>query len=131
MEYASALDAILLERVRFGKLFDVYSPILTEKQREACGLLLGEDLSASELGEELGMSRQGAFDLAKRSLERLGEIESALGLLELIETHKSLLSLIEANAHNLPGEFVDLVRRFENSAPARFRFASGAEPDTA
>ncbi|MDR1510361.1 MAG: DNA-binding protein [Synergistaceae bacterium] len=107
------LDAILLERVRFGELYDAYSPILTEKQREVCELFLGEDLSVSELGVTLGMSRQGAYDLARRSLERLGEIERLLGLLELQRAHKSLVSLIEENRDILPGEFLDRARRFE------------------
>ncbi|MDR1138153.1 MAG: DNA-binding protein [Synergistaceae bacterium] len=113
MEYRSGLDDILLERVRFGELFDVYSRILTEKQREACELLLGDDLSVAELGEELRMSRQGAYDLARRSLERLEEIERALGLLELLKAHRSLVSLIESNGNILPGEFLESVRRIE------------------
>jgi predicted DNA-binding protein YlxM (UPF0122 family) len=110
----AGLDAILLERVRFGELFDVYSPILTERQREVCELLLGEDLSVTELGETLGMSRQGAYDLARRSLERLGEIERSLGLLELLREHESLVSLIEEKRDILPAEFLDRARRFEN-----------------
>lgn len=114
MDEDAGLDAILLERVRFGELFDVYSPILTERQREVCELLLGEDLSVTELGETLGMSRQGAYDLARRSLERLGEIERSLGLLELLREHESLVSLIEEKRDILPAEFLDRARRFEN-----------------
>jgi predicted DNA-binding protein YlxM (UPF0122 family) len=114
MDEDAGLDAILLERVRFGELFDAYSPILTEKQREVCELLLGEDLSVTELGETLGMSRQGAYDLARRSLERLDEIERSLGLLELLRAHESLVSLIEEKRDILPAEFLDRVRRFEN-----------------
>jgi predicted DNA-binding protein YlxM (UPF0122 family) len=105
------LDDILRERVRFGEMFDVYSPLLTGRQREICELLLGDDLSASELGETLGMSRQGAYDLVRRSLERLGEIERSLGLLELKRAYESILSLIDENRDILPREFLDRVRQ--------------------
>ncbi|MDR2779634.1 MAG: DNA-binding protein [Synergistaceae bacterium] len=113
MDQASGLDAVLRERVRFGELFDVYSPILTEKQREVCDLFLSEDLSISELGEALGTSRQGAYDLARRSLERLGEIERSLGLIDLLKAHESLISLIKENEDVMPGEFLERVRRIE------------------
>ncbi|MDR3279196.1 MAG: DNA-binding protein [Synergistaceae bacterium] len=105
-DYADELDKVLRDRVHFGDLFDAYSTMLTEKQRALCDLLLGLDLSIAELGEELGMTRQGAFDLLKRSRERLEEIESSLGLLELRGAHESLLELIHDNAPVLPEEFM-------------------------
>ncbi|MDR0647784.1 MAG: DNA-binding protein [Synergistaceae bacterium] len=77
-------DGILLEqRVLFGELLDLYAPLLTEKQRLACELLLREDLSMAELGGELGLTRQGAHDLVRRSRDLLYEIEDKLGLLGL------------------------------------------------
>jgi predicted DNA-binding protein YlxM (UPF0122 family) len=111
MDRDSGLEDILRERVRLGELFDVYAPLLTERQREICELLLGEDLSVAELGEALGMSRQGAYDLVRRSLERLGEIERSLGLLELKKAYESILSLIDENRNILPGKFLDGVPR--------------------
>jgi predicted DNA-binding protein YlxM (UPF0122 family) len=115
MRRAFELDAVLLERVRFGELFDAYSPILTEKQREVCELLLEEDLSVAELGEALGTSRQGAYDIARRSLERLDDIERSLGLLKLRRMHDSLVSLIKENRDILPGEFLDSVRMIDET----------------
>jgi predicted DNA-binding protein YlxM (UPF0122 family) len=107
---AGDLDRVLSDRVRFGELFDAYSSVLTGKQREACDLILGQDLSITELGEELGMTRQGAHDLLRRSRERLDEIENCLGLLALRKTHGSLLDLIRDNEPDLPAEFVDKVK---------------------
>ena len=102
----------LVERVHFGELFDAYSDILTEKQREVCDLLLGGDLTVAELAVELEVSRQGAHDLVHRSRERLEEIEDALGLLELRKRYETLVELIRDNASTLPDEFMDLVSKY-------------------
>jgi predicted DNA-binding protein YlxM (UPF0122 family) len=102
----------LVERVHFGELFDAYSDILTEKQREVCDLLLGGDLTVAELAVELGVSRQGAHDLVRRSRERLDEIEGALGLLELRKRYEALTGLIRENAAELPDEFMERVSKY-------------------
>ena len=102
----------LVERVRFGELFDAYADILTEKQREVCDLLLGGDLTVAELAAELGVSRQGAHDLVRRSRERLDEIESALGLLELRKHYEELAGLIRDSASLPPDEFMERVSKY-------------------
>ena len=102
----------LVERVRLGELFDAYSGILTEKQREVCDLLLGGDLTVAELAVELGVSRQGAHDLVRRSRERLDEIEGVLGLLELRKRYAGIVALIRDNASALPDEFMERVSKF-------------------
>lgn len=95
-------DFLLEQRVRFGELFDLYSSLLTEKQRTSCELMLRGDLSVAELGEELHMTRQGAHDLIRRSRDLLEEIEQSLGLFALKERHQELLDLIEENRSALP-----------------------------
>jgi len=102
----------LVERVRFGELFDAYADILTEKQREVCDLLLGGDLTVAELAVELGISRQGAHDLVHRSRERLDEIEDALALLELRKRYEALVGLIRENASALPDDFMESVSKY-------------------
>jgi predicted DNA-binding protein YlxM (UPF0122 family) len=102
----------LVERVYFGELFDVYSDILTEKQREVCDLLLGGDLTVAELAALLGVSRQGAHDLVHRSRERLDEIERALGLLELRKRYEAIVSLLRDNASALPDEFIERASKY-------------------
>ena len=101
-----ACDDFLLERrVRFGALFDAYATLLSEKQRGACEMLLEGDLSVVELGDALGMTRQGAHDLLRRSRDRLEEIEEALGLLDLRERHEALLDAI-AEEKSLSDDFI-------------------------
>ena len=70
---------ITAEVVRRQRLLDVYGALLTEHQREACRLRLDEDWSYSELAEELGVSRSGAFDLVRRALAQLTHYEERLG----------------------------------------------------
>lgn len=104
-------DFLLLEeRIRFGGLFDAYSSLLSGRQRTACEMLMEGDLSVAELGEALGVTRQGAHDLLKRSRERLEEIESNLRLLELRERHQALVDAISDAQMQLPGGFVDILR---------------------
>jgi predicted DNA-binding protein YlxM (UPF0122 family) len=86
-------DILLEQRVLFGELFDLYASLLTEKQRLACELTLRGDLSAAELGAELGMTRQGAHDLVRRSRDLLREIEDQLGLLGLRKRCTALAEL--------------------------------------
>jgi predicted DNA-binding protein YlxM (UPF0122 family) len=96
-------DEVLLEqRVLFGELLDLYSSLLTEKQRLACELLLRGDLSTAELGEELGMTRQGAHDLVRRSRDYLYGIERELGLLGLRKRCLVLIDLSRKLAPTLP-----------------------------
>ena len=49
-------------------LFDFYGALLTQKQQECLHLHLYDDLSLSEIGEELGISRQAAYDNIHLSL---------------------------------------------------------------
>jgi predicted DNA-binding protein YlxM (UPF0122 family) len=69
----------LAELARRQRLLDVYGPLLTDLQREACRLHLDEDWSYSELAEHLGATRSAAHDLVKRALDQLEHYESRLG----------------------------------------------------
>ena len=86
-------DFLLEQRVLLGELFDLYASLLTEKQRQACELMLREDLSIAEMGMELGMTRQGAHDLVRRSRDFLRGIEGQLGLLGLRKRCAALMEL--------------------------------------
>ena len=70
----------LSRTVREQRLLDVYGPVLTDHQRQACRLHLDEDWSFAELAEHLGCSRSGAHDLVRRALAQLEHLEERLGL---------------------------------------------------
>ena len=65
--------------VRHQRLLDVYGPMLTDHQREACRLHLDEDWSYAELATALGVSRSAAHDLVRRALAQLAHYEDRLG----------------------------------------------------
>ena len=61
-------------------LFDLYSPLLSEKKREIFDLYYNDDLSLSEVAEHTGTSRQAVRDLIARTGDELKGYEDALGL---------------------------------------------------
>jgi predicted DNA-binding protein YlxM (UPF0122 family) len=105
----ASFDTVLFERVRFGELLDAYSDILTDKQRDACAALLAQDLTVTEIGSLMGMTRQGAYDLVKRSRDRLEEIERRLGLVKLRKSYGALLAAIREEEAVLPRRFMEKI----------------------
>ena len=69
----------LSSRVWHERLLDVYGPMLTDHQREACRLHLHEDWSFTELAEHFACTRSGAHDLVRRALAQLEHFEDRLG----------------------------------------------------
>ncbi len=61
-------------------LYEIYSPLLTEKKRTAFELSYYEDLTLSEIAEHTGTTRQGVRELTHRTCEELLKYESLLGL---------------------------------------------------
>lgn len=65
--------------------YDFYGPLLTERQQQAMQLHYENDLSLTEVAEVMGISRQGVFDLLKRSEKVLEAYEEHLGLVKKFE----------------------------------------------
>lgn len=74
-------DEMLEDTVRKGRLLDVYGPLLTDKQRRCMEMYFDMDLSLSEIGEELQISRQGAYDMLSRASKSLESYEQRLRFL--------------------------------------------------
>lgn len=88
-------EEIFEQRMRLGRLFDIYGSLLTDKQRACLSLYFYDDLSLSEISEELGVSRQAVHDLLKRVEQILERYELALGVLAQEETlHQKLHEVI-------------------------------------
>ncbi|OHW62731.1 putative DNA-binding protein [Andreesenia angusta] len=80
--------------VEIGDLFDFYGNLLSDKQRTVTELYYVQDFSLSEIGENLGISRQGAHDTLKRAEANLYGYEERLGLVEKFELNKTRLKKI-------------------------------------
>lgn len=81
--------------VEVGILFDFYGKLLSNKQYQAIELYYIHDLSLSEIGEELSITRQGVFDTLKRSEQKLYHYEETLGLVEKFNlSHDTIRKII-------------------------------------
>ena len=61
-------------------LFDFYGDILTPKQKDFFDLYHNNDLSLSEIAENVGITRQGVRDAIARAEAVLRDMEEKLGL---------------------------------------------------
>lgn len=69
------------KNVEINLLLDFYGNLLTERQREVMGLYYEDNLSLTEIAEDLSISKQGVSDILKRSEKVLYDTESKLNLL--------------------------------------------------
>ena len=83
------MDSLL----QISLLFDFYGELLTEKQKNIYHMYYDEDLSLSEIAEELHISRQAVQDQVKRTEKLLNQYEKKLNLVEKFILHKK--SVIE------------------------------------
>lgn len=66
--------------IHVNELLDIYGNLLTPKQKNAMQLYYQENLSFGEIGEELGISRQAAYDTIKKSENLLYSYEDNLNI---------------------------------------------------
>ncbi|MCD7949054.1 MAG: YlxM family DNA-binding protein [Erysipelotrichaceae bacterium] len=86
------MEDSLEKKQRVNLLMDCYEELLTKKQRQYLSLYYQEDLSLSEIAEELNVSRNAVFDNLKRAVHSLENYEEKL---HLLKKHKQRLELIE------------------------------------
>ena len=87
------------KNLEIGYLLDFYGDVLSERKRTVLDYYYNDDLSLSEIAEEIGISRQGVRELIKKAGEELMFYEEKLGLakrFQLVEAQTAeLLSLME------------------------------------
>ena len=88
------------ERDRIIELYDIYSNLLTDKQRAYFEDYYYSDLSISEIAESYNISRNGVHDQLKRVIHSLNEYEECLKLKEKMDSIKNL---------NLDKETIDVI----------------------
>lgn len=68
-----------MEATELILLYDYYGDLLTQRQRECFELRYNQDLSLGEIGQELGISRQGVYDNLSRTEALLMNMEQKTG----------------------------------------------------
>ena len=80
-----------MDRVKLTNLFDIYESLLTNREKEIFKYYYYEDLSLSEIGENLNITRTGVFNTLKKVEEKLTQFEASLKLMNIKNTLKGLL----------------------------------------
>lgn len=68
-----------MDAIEIVLLYDYYGDLLTERQKECFEMRYYQDLSLGEIGEELGISRQGVHDNLSRTEAMLRNMEAKTG----------------------------------------------------
>ena len=69
--------------VHISMLLEMYGKLLTDKQQDVIDLYYNQNLSLSEIAEELNITRQGVRKSLIDAENRLFDIEEKLGLLKI------------------------------------------------
>ena len=86
-----------MDALEMTLLFDYYGELLTERQRACLDLRYNQDLSLSEIAQELGVSRQGVYDNLNRAESILQDMEEKTGFVRRsMETRKAVRQILSA-----------------------------------
>lgn len=69
------------ENLKIVRLIDVYGSTLTDKQFSIISSYYFDNLTLSEIGENLGISRQAVSDSISQSLKAMSILEEKLGII--------------------------------------------------
>ena len=100
-------------------LFDFYGAMLTPRQQEIFDLYYNDDLSLSEISEQMQITRQAVRDALVRSRSAMDELEQRLGLVERFRKNSEALNRI----HILAGDLLEINRREKRSVDCDMRLA--------
>ncbi len=90
-----------METLELVLLYDYYGALLTERQRECFELRYCQDMSLGEIGEELGISRQGVHDNLSRTEALLHKMEEKTGCARRDQACRAAAETIRAAASKL------------------------------
>ncbi|MGV8146324.1 MAG: putative DNA-binding protein [Alkaliphilus sp.] len=89
---------MLEKKVEFSLMLDFYGKLLTDKQLEIMDLYYNQDLSLTEIAENLKITRQAVHDTIKKTEKSLVEYEKKLNLCEKFGVQIRLLKKIQSIA---------------------------------
>ncbi len=89
------------KNLNVGYLLDFYGELLNDRKRSVLDMYYNEDYSLAEIGDEIGISRQGVRTIIKKAEAELFFYEEKLGLAKKLLTVEgysdSLCHLAEEN----------------------------------
>ena len=89
--------------IHYNALFNIYSELLSDRQKDILEQYYGYNLSISEIAEDNGISRAAVEDAIQKGIRKLDEFESKLGVLATKESLNKLFDDLEkANEDEKP-----------------------------
>jgi len=87
----------MLEKVnQINALYDIYKVLLTDKQRAYIEMYYHEDLSLSEIADEIGVSRNAVHDNIRRTEKLLASYEEKLEIYKKDRKSRAICDKIKA-----------------------------------
>ena len=89
-------DGVRLERRMYvNALYDLYAPLLTDRQKNVYEMHYFLDLSFAEIAKSLKISRQAVHILANRTMDRLLSLEKNLSFATKLERLEKKIQELE------------------------------------
>jgi predicted DNA-binding protein YlxM (UPF0122 family) len=99
----SGIDSAKLdELVYLSMLYDFYGELFSDHKKRVFEDYILNDLSLSEIADELNISRQGVHDIVKRCSQELKEYENKLSLIKRFTIIKQKLTSIKELCIDIP-----------------------------
>ena len=103
-----------IDRVEYASmLFDFYGSLLSGSQNEVMALYHEDNLSLSEIAEEIGQTRQAVHYTLRKAEKALESYEEKLGLVATYKENRQLakeaVSLIETSG--IPASYAESLKR--------------------
>lgn len=89
------------ERLELSLLYDFYGALLKENQRRMFEASVLEDYNFSEIAQDEGITRQGAYDTVKRATKQLEMYEGKLGLVERFREQKKMAEKLRSKLEGM------------------------------
>ena len=109
-----------MEATELILLYDYYGALLTERQRVCFEMRYHQDLSLGEIGDELGISRQGVHDNLSRTEAMLRNMEEKTGCVrrdrDCRKAAHAILRAAQALAQHEDPQVSDLARQIASAA---------------
>ena len=94
----------MAKNLEFGTLLDLYGSLISDKQYEAMDYYYNQDLSLSEIGELLNISRQAVRNNIKKGEENILEYENNLGLYAKLESTHNIIENVALKLEKINNE---------------------------
>jgi predicted DNA-binding protein YlxM (UPF0122 family) len=99
-----------MDALEMTLLFDYYGELLTQRQQMCFDMYYNQDLSLTEIAQELKVSRQGVYDNLSRGEATLRNMEEKTGCVRRSLQNRSVLREIMQTAQELAAHSDPVVR---------------------